>query len=386
MAFEKILKTLSGDGPGRSTEITYFRIGPKHPSQKVYLQAALHADEQPGILVLHHLLAMLKLADENKQLNAEFVVFPMVNPLGMAQISCRQHQGRYDEMSGVNFNRDWPDLYQVVQTQSQKDLCGPLADELTDSLQHNTSLIRGLIKNWLRQLEPIEALQQQRHVVMNEAYDADYVLDLHCDHDSLLHIFALPQHMTVLQGLADWTGAAAVLNAEDSGGGPFDETWSTLWTRLQKDYPDKPLAECYSATVEYRGQFDTFDELNLSDAERLFAYFQSRDLISGVPGNPPGTSVEPTDLAATEMLRVNQAGLLAYKVALGDIVTKGQIVAELLTIDGPQAFEMRIPVRASTDGLILSRTMNKYVWPGLCIAKVVGKDILAANNGSLLDH
>ena len=58
MSVEKVSKTLVGDTPGRSTELNYFRIGPQDAARKVYLQAALHADEQPGIMVLHHLLPL----------------------------------------------------------------------------------------------------------------------------------------------------------------------------------------------------------------------------------------------------------------------------------------------------------------------------------------
>ena len=48
MSFDKISRLLVGDTPGRSTELNYFRIGPEDAAKKVYLHAALHADEQPG--------------------------------------------------------------------------------------------------------------------------------------------------------------------------------------------------------------------------------------------------------------------------------------------------------------------------------------------------
>ena len=51
MSCDRISKVLVGDTPGRSTELNYFRIGPAGAAKKVYLQAALHADEQPGILI-----------------------------------------------------------------------------------------------------------------------------------------------------------------------------------------------------------------------------------------------------------------------------------------------------------------------------------------------
>ena len=56
MSFERVGKVLSGDTPGLRTELNYYRVGPPDADRKVYLQGALHADEQPGILVLHHLL------------------------------------------------------------------------------------------------------------------------------------------------------------------------------------------------------------------------------------------------------------------------------------------------------------------------------------------
>ena len=92
MSVEKICKTLVGDTPGRSTELNYYRIGSGDAGQKVYLQAAVHADEQPGTLILHHLLRLLGDADEAGELKAQFVLFPMVNPLGMGDIEFGKHQ------------------------------------------------------------------------------------------------------------------------------------------------------------------------------------------------------------------------------------------------------------------------------------------------------
>ena len=63
---------------------------------------------------MHHLLQLLRDADAAGELNAQFVLFPMVNPLGMGDIEFGQHQGRYNRSSGINHNRDWPALYDAV--------------------------------------------------------------------------------------------------------------------------------------------------------------------------------------------------------------------------------------------------------------------------------
>ena len=377
MSFDRISKTLVGDTPGRSTELNYFRIGPPDATKKVYLQAALHADEQPGILILHHLLQLLRDADAAGELKAQFVLFPMVNPLGMGDIEFGQHQGRYNRSSGVNHNRDWPVLYDAV---------GPgLVEKMGADAAENTLLIRDALREWAANLPRVTAFEQWRQCVISEACDADYVFDVHCDDDSLVHIFTIPQQAENMQQLANWTGAAATLLAEDSGGGSFDEVWPAVWLRLAGECADKPVPlPVVSCTLEYRGQFDTFDNLNRQDAQNLYAYFQEQGLISGKLVGEKNAAEVPTDLRATEYLRAPQAGLLAYCVELGDRVEKGDRIADLIRLDGEGAFVERIPLLAGTSGQVISRKINKYVWANANISKIVGTEILESRGDNLL--
>lgn len=379
MSFEQIVKTIIGDAPGQSIELNYYRIGPENAPIKVFLQGSLHADEQPGMMVLHHLLLQLRRADTAGLLNAEFVVFPMVNPIGMANIEFRKHQGRYHAASGVNFNRQWPDLFKAVNEN--------VAQQLGDDAVENIRIVRDEVFDWLNQLTPADSLDQLRHIVITEAYNSDYVLDLHCDNDALKHIFISPDLLPEFSGLSDWFGAAATLTSKDSGGGSFDEVWSGLWTKLGEAHPDKNIpAACCSATLEYRGVFDVFDELNLDDAQNLYGFFQSRSLIAGAPiSDDPDTASVATELEATEMLWVSGPGLLAYKVQLGDHVNKGDVIADLIKLDGENAFLERIPQCAGTDGIVISRNTHKYVWAGCSIAKIVGTERLAERVRYLLE-
>ena len=377
MSFEKISRKLVGDTPGRSTELNYFRIGPEDAAKKVYLQAALHADEQPGILVLHHLLKLLREADAAGDLNARFVLFPMVNPLGMGDIEFGQHQGRYSRSTGVNHNRDWPVLYDAVGY--------GFAEKLGDDAAENVKLVRAALREWADCLPLVTAQDQWRHCVVSEACDADYVFDLHCDDDSLLHIFSIPQLADNMQQLADWSGAAATMLAEDSGGGSFDEVWPAIWLRLAEECGEKPVPlSVVSCTLEYRGQSDTFDDLNRQDAHNLYGYFQEQGLIGGAPLGQKGEARAGTDLRATEYLRAPQAGLLAYRVELGDWVEKGDCIADLIALDGEGAFVDRMPLLASTSGQVISRKITKYVWAGANVSKIVGSEILETRSGSLL--
>ena len=377
MSFERKTVPLRGDTPGTVTEFTYYVIGPATAPEKVHLQAALHADEHPGTMVLHHLLPMLRQADDQGLLRARFTVMPAVNPLGLGQQSLRHHIGRYDTNTGVNFNRRWPDLFGAVRTQ--------LSGRLGDDEVFNVNLIRTAVARWIDAQVPRTAAEQLRLLVLREAHDAEFVLDLHCDDDSLIHIFTSPELMPELQDLADWMGAAATLTAADSGGGSFDEVLPQLYRKVAQANPGKPVPMASAtATLEYRGQSDVFDTLGADDARRLWGFLCGRNLIDTDAGAPPSRMPEATPLEATEFIRTDRPGLVAYRVELGERVTRGQPVGDLIALDGPEAFMARTPIFAGTDGVVLSRRLQKYAPRGTSIMKIVGTSVLPARKGAYL--
>jgi Predicted deacylase len=377
MAFEQHVTVLAGDTPGTHATLYSYTAGPEDASVKVHLQAALHADEQPGTMALHHLLPMLRDADAWGQLRARFVVFPSVNPLGLATRTLRTHVGRYDLVTGVNYNRRWPDLYPLV--------AKAVEGRLTDDPKANVALLRKAVRDWLDRQQPGTAAEELRLAVLRSAHDADIVLDLHCDSDSLKHIFTSPELMPGLQDLADWMQVSATLTAEDSGGGSFDEMLPQLYRKAARANPGRPIPMAVeTATLEYRGQADVFDDVGLADAKGLFGFLAGRGLIDVDPGPRPAPAPAATPFDATEVVRVDRPGLLAYRVELGQRVTKGQAIADLIAMDGAGAFIERTPVLAGTDGFVLSRALGKYVPRGGSIAKIVGTQPLASRTGGYL--
>ncbi|KKB80259.1 succinylglutamate desuccinylase [Devosia soli] len=377
MSFEHHTLAIAGDSPGQETTLHWYSAGPEDAPIKVHMQAALHADEQPGTIAIHHLLPKLREADQAGQLRARFFIFPSVNPLGLSTRVLHRHIGRYDLETGVNYNRRWPDLYPVI----AKDLAGKFGPDA----DANISVIRKAVGNWLDAQRPVTAAQKLRLHVMKSAYDADLVLDLHCDDESLMHIFTSPELMPGLQDLADRMGVAATLTAEDSGGGSFDEVLPSLYRKAQQANPGFPIPmACEAATLEYRGQADTHDSLGRLDAQGLFDFFAGRGWIEAPVSSPAIGAPPPTPFEATEVLRTDRPGLLAYRVELGDVVTAGDVVADLIAMDGPEAFLARTPIRAGTDGFILSRASAKYVAAGAAVAKIVGTEILPGRAGSYL--
>jgi uncharacterized protein len=373
MTFEQKTETLPGDAPGTTTTLTWYTAGPADTARKVYLQAALHADEHPGTMLLHHLLPKLRDADAAGQLRARFTVMPAVNPLGTQPMFLRDHIGRYDPATGINHNRRWPDLFAVAGGR-----IGPLGNDAGA----NTAAVRRAVAAWLADQAPRTAMQTLRLIILREVHDADVVLDLHCDSDSLPYIYTSPDFPT--QDLSDWMGAAATMTATDSGGGSFDEVLPQLFRKAAAVNPGKPLPLPLTATMEYRGRGDVTDEIGREDARRLWGFLCERGFIDAEPGPRPPPAAAATPFEATDVVRVPRPGLVAYRVALGERVTKGQPVADLIALDGPGAFIARTPILAGTDGLVVTRSARKYAERGANIMKIVGTEILPTRAGGYL--
>ena len=68
--------------------------------------AALHADEIPGLLVLNKLVKDLDELEAEGKICKKIVVLPYANPIGLQQDMLGSHIGRFNFATGVNFNRD----------------------------------------------------------------------------------------------------------------------------------------------------------------------------------------------------------------------------------------------------------------------------------------
>lgn len=59
--------------------------------KRVYIQATLHADEIPGLLVAHHLIKLLDAAERNNEIQQKITIVPFANPIGLSQQILETH-------------------------------------------------------------------------------------------------------------------------------------------------------------------------------------------------------------------------------------------------------------------------------------------------------
>ena len=363
--------------PGTQRGIVYYRFGKAGARPKAYLQAAIHANELPGAMALHHLMPMLEAADRQGRVKGEVVVVPTVNPIGLSQLVGNIHLGRYDFLGRDNFNRGWPDLSEAVAER--------VGRRLGADAQRNVALVRRAALAALAAMEPVNELQTLRVEALRRSIDADVVLDLHCDQEAALHLFI---------SRADWPGPATELAADIGAeatlyNDPFPEAPtfsgvnSALWARLAARFPDASIPQaCLSATIEYRGQYDVNHRLGASDATNLYRFLVRRGVVAGRAGPLPRLRAQATPIAGMDVGYSPKAGMVVYHLPKGARVRKGAAVCEIidpLDCRGPKA---RTQVLARTDGVLFSRKQDgRLMWPGAVLFRIAGAKPLAHRKG-----
>lgn len=357
--------------PGNQRHLILRRYGPIG-ERVATLQAALHADELPGLLVLHHLEQRLNEAEARGELRGEIRIFPFANPIGLSQMLLGTAAGRYEQNSGENFNRYYADLSEM--------LLGRLEGKLGANAQENIQIIRREMVQCLQIAPGTSELDTLRRHLLRWSIDADIVLDLHCDFSAILHLYLGTPHWPAAADLAADLGAEVSLTAEVSGGNPFDEAAGGPWWALARRFPKHPIPPaCFSATVELRGMMDVEDAYAQQDAAALYRFLQRRGFIAGDPGPLAPLKAEATPLEGVAMLRTAHTGLMVWRVPVGAQVKAGEHLGDVVDIEQPG---QRYPIDTPISGTLYGRVAHALVHSGQIVGKIAGQT--AFRSGKLL--
>lgn len=362
--------------PGTARELVSLHYGPTGTGRKATIQASLHADEVPALLVAHHLRRQLAALEERGALRGEVVLVPFANPVGLSQRVLGGLQGRFDLASGENFNRHYADVVPRV--------CELLLPKLSAGEEATPALVREAIRRACAELPAETELESLRRALLTLALDAEVVLDLHCDNEAVLHLYTATQLWPEVEPLARLLGSRAVLVAERSGDDPFDEACSMLWPRLAAELttrlgrPVNLPSACIAITVELRGETDVRHDLAEADARRLLQYLACRGIVDGAPEELPPLECEPTPLAGSIPVAAPHGGVVVFLRELGSVVVRGEPLVEIVDPLHGGVTTLVSP----TDGVFYARESRRFVPAGTKVAKVAGRE--AVRSGKLL--
>jgi uncharacterized protein len=304
-----------------------------------YVQAALHAEEQPGVAVIHELARLLDKAEAEGRLLRDVTLVPYANPIGLHQVVDGRVMGRFHLGSGTNFNRAFPVLP---------------ANQPAGKLQPGESTI------------PPRSDQALKAALVKLAAGSDVILDLHCDKEAALYTYCHAELWPAARDLAARLGVAAVMlwSGPEEGGAAFEEavTIDRLPTTASRPF--------LSATIELRGQSDVDPALARADAAGLYALFADRGMLSdpAIPSAPPwnGRAVRQDHVLN---IGAPALGTLLFDRPVGVRIAEGELLARILASPGDPAGE--VEVRAPAAGLLLIRARDRLARPGETVVTLI---------------
>lgn len=357
--------------PGVHHSLQVLRFGAQGAGPKAYIQAALHADEVPAMLVAQALKRQLTALEEQGLIRGEIVLVPFANPIGLSQQMLGTHQGRFDLRDGGNFNRHYSDV--------TPEVLRLVKDSLGDDPERNMRLVRDALRQAVKSLPAATVVQDLKNRLLQLAVDSDIVLDLHCDNEAVMHLYALTPQAKPAAELGALLGARAILLATESGDSPFDEACSRPWYALQRECAGHPIPlGCFSATVELRGEFDTSHVLAEQDARALVRFLTLNGIVRGDIGELPQLLCQPTPLAGSEPLTARSAGVVVFHREPGETVKAGDLIADLVN---PETGEIT-GVHCASGGVLYARNGGRWAIPGKRLGKIAGTTLI--RTGKLL--
>lgn len=356
---------------GTQREIISYHFG-NPSSRQVYIQAALHGDELPGVAVAWYLKQKLLALESDDRLAAQITLVPVANPIALGQHWHGTHLGRFDTTSGQDFNRQFPALGPALAAQ--------LTQRLTQDPEQNRLLIRQAIDDYFNSHPPVTELASQRHTLMQMACKADLMIDLHCDWEALPHLYTTPQAWPAIEPLARYIGSEVQLIAEVSGGEPFDEACCEPWQYLLRTLGDRfPLPDgLLPVTLELRGVRDVSHIQAEKDADAIISALTLGGFIYGVAPALPALSHPAVPLAGCEYITAPHPGVILHRRSLGEWIMPGEVVADILD----PLTDTLTQLTAAFGGRLYARNGGRFATAGMLVTRLAGHE--ACREGDLL--
>lgn len=351
---------LPAPAPGHQRELLVHQFG--DGDHKAYLQAGLHADEWPGLLTLQLLMERLTQLEAEGKVLERIDIVPFANPVGMNQRIFGKTPGRFDFITGQNFNRGM--------AIDADDLIERVGNRLGADGATNDALVRTELRTMVAEKAGHYEIEALHRALLSQSLDATVMLDLHCDYEALPHLFYGDHQRDIGSRLAHCLGFPVRLEEDVRGVVAFDGTHTQPWVKLA-EATHKPFARpCFAATLELRGQNDVNETLARRDCEGILAFLEAEGFVrdSGAkPQTQEGDSVT-INVDQVKVITASHSGIAVFHREMGEHLNEGDHYADIVLLDseGPE----RIAVTAPASGVLFSRTHQVLTHPGATLGMI----------------
>ncbi|SDJ52579.1 hypothetical protein SAMN04488540_10974 [Ferrimonas sediminum] len=306
----------------------------------VYIQANIHGAEVQGNAVIHHLVELFNCHPPK----GDVCLVPMANPLGINQKSGEFTLGRFDPITGENWNRQYHFDASLIDQLAQSHLNAPEA-EVAAALRQAMGV---QIDAKLASPFGVKSGQHLALRLQKMALQADIVLDLHTGPISARHLY-VPSYA---EERAHLFNIPLNIVIPSDFAGALDEASFSPWWQLSDAMAARGralpvLVDAF--TLELGSQ----EYLNVAsardDALGIARYLQSRGVLDPFELTLPKTTQYACSLDNYRAIYSPCGGQIEYLAPLGEPVSAEHPLARIWHFDAlatslQQSRELRLPV------------------------------------------
>ncbi len=298
----------------------------------------MHGAEVQGNAVIFQLLELLKHCD----IQSNIMLVPYANPVACNHKNGEYTLGRFDPITGVNWNRMYHFDESVIAAFAEQNIDASeaeikasfqqaLIDQIEQKLDHN---IWGLTTG-----------QRIAYQLQRMAHQADLVLDLHTGPISSKHLYC-PEYAKASASYFDIPHTILIPNDFD---GAMDEATFCPWWSLQQAYKalgrNLVMGEGAFAKESFTVELGSQEQIDLAvahqDALGILSYLQYK----GVIGNGHKQEAQQQQYLPQDMTRyacylkdykalyAPMAGMVDYLAEFGEPLPAGEPLARILRMD-----------------------------------------------------
>lgn len=312
---------------GRNLHVPIYKFEGSQPGPKVYIQSSIHGAEVQGNVVIHHLINLLK----TLPIKGEITLAPNCNPVGTNIKSGEYTLGRFDPISGQNWNRGY--YFDPSWIDDFAKSCAHTAD--VEQIKSNfRAQIKQNIEAKLAQPWGASLAQTLNLKLQLNAVDADIVLDLHNGPVSTRHIY-VPEYA---KASARYFNIPQIILIPNEFAGALDEATFCHWWHLAQSLEKYRDIQTWDVGVEAftmeMGSQEVIDfEAGYHDAMSILSYLNFKGCLVDSDIEPITMTRHAAYLKDYKIMYSQQGGIVEYVAKPGQQVKQGDVLAKILNID-----------------------------------------------------
>jgi len=324
--FSKEVMHVGEMASGAALTVPVYRMKGRNPdASSVYIQANMHGAEVQGNAVIFQLLELLKTCD----VQGDITLVPYANPVGCNHKNGEYTLGRFDPITGVNWNRMYHFDESLIAPFAERYI---KADDDVVIRKFRELMLNSLDEQLNHNIYGLTTGQRIAYQLQKMALQADLVLDLHTGPISSKHLYC-PEYA---KSSAEYFDIPHTILIPNSFAGALDEATFCPWWSLQSEFDTKGrdfrlLQESFTVELGSQEQIDL--DVALEDAKSILCYLQHKRVINETRFTPQAMTRYACLLKDYKAYYSPMGGMVDYLAAFGKPLPAGEPLARILRMD-----------------------------------------------------